>query len=328
MDEMRTRHTTTELITPLSVRSEKLKDLLLLDVGPLAPLDVLEDHMVTEPVPVLRKDSGEAHLDYLEITITSLSPYEGGIGNFADVASHRLNGTDISETFWGLNTRDVIDAGDGDDTVYAGDGNDTVYGRDGDDHIELGDGDDMAFGGAGDDIILGGNGNDLLSGGAGNDILFAGDDGWMNILNGGRGHDTMVGSSFDGVTDIFQFTEAEDAPAPGNFDQMDQINGFRDGEDLIWLVFDADGFEPGHQGFEFVAQEAAGQAGTIWLQNNFSIDQGTNSQMTVTLRGHTDNDGQEDFFFKVHMQVDASEVNLLAEDAAYQALSVDDFIFG
>lgn len=323
---MRTAELFIKPFEPLS-GSDVSKDLLLLDVAPLSLPEVSLDVRAAD-VDAPRKDSGEAHLDYLKVTMLSLEHTAVLPNSFVDVSGHRITGTDQSEIIYGIDTRDVIEAGRGNDTVYAGDGNDAVFGGKGHDWIELGDGDDIAYGGLGNDVIIGGNGNDLLSGGPGNDILHAGEDGWLNILNGGRDHDTMTGSTHIGVTDIFQFTEAEDAPAPGAWDMMDQINNFRDGEDLIWLVFDANAYEPGHQGFEFVAEEDAGEAGTIWLDTTSAFNAGAEALLTVILRGHTDNDGTEDFFFKVHMRVDADDVDVEAADVGYQVLTADDFIFG
>ncbi len=325
---MKTRNQMFAVTDPLATGSEVGKDLILLDVGPLSLPDWDAEATLADPSPETRKDSGEAHLDYLKVSMTMQGYERSGGDTFVDVASNRITGTDESETLYGTDLRDVIEAGRGNDSVYAGAGNDAVDGGNGHDWIELGDGDDIAFGGKGDDTILGGTGNDLLSGGPGNDFLHAGDDGWLNILNGGRDIDIMQGSDFDGVTDVFQYTEAEDAPATGNPNVMDKIRAFNDGEDLIWLVFDANPFAPGEQEFQFVSEEDAGTAGTIWLEQSHAFDFGGQAMVQVIVHGHTDNDGAEDFSINVDVWMDSDDVDLDAPDAAYQALSADDFIFG
>lgn len=258
--------------------------------------------------------SGEVDLDLL---LLDVSPLHGGVGGkypgpggFADPSANWIRGTDDGETIHGTERRDVIKAAAGDDTVFAKAGNDTVFGE------------------LGDDTINGGDGNDRLSGGPGNDYLYAGDDGWLNILNGGRDIDTMFGSTLSNVIDVFQFTQAKDAPASSNPDQIDQIIEFRDGEDFIHLVFDANAFKPGHQGFVFVDEEDAGEAGTIWLDKQNASASGSEGWISLIMHGHTDNDGTADFSIGVTVLVDKDEVDVHAVDAAYQALGVDDFIFG
>ncbi|ABD54415.1 calcium-binding protein [Jannaschia sp. CCS1] len=257
---------------------------------------------------------GEVDLDLL---LLDVSPLHGGVGgkypgpgDFADPSANRIYGTDDGETIHGTDRRDVIKAGAGDDTVFAKAGNDTVYGE------------------GGDDTITGGDGNDRLSGGSGNDYLYAGDDGWLNILNGGRDVDTMFGSTLSNVIDIFQFTQAKDAPASSNPDHIDRILEFRDGEDFIHLVFDSNEFKPGHQGFVFVDEEDAGEAGTIWFDKQNASASGSEGWISLIMHGHTDNDGAVDFSIGVTVLVDKDEIDVYAADAAYQALGVDDFIFG
>ena len=107
---------------------------------------------------------------------------------------------------------------------------DTVYGRTGGEQIDLHGGDDVAYGLGGNDYITGGAGNDFISGGNGNDTLFghAGN----NILRGDDGNDQInlgpVGS-FDIVIHN-----------PG--DDIDNITGFVDGEDMIDLSGHATNF--------------------------------------------------------------------------------------
>lgn len=295
-----------------------------------------------------RKDSGEAHLDYLKIPMTNVAGsktnltaedrqqdggsevntdlilldvtplsyhgHEGGPGDtFADPAANHIFGNDRDNTINGTDLRDVIKGRDGDDTINGHDGNDTIFGE------------------RGDDVINGGNGNDLLSGGPGDDTIFAGDDGGLNVLNGGHGVDAMYGSEFANVTDVFQFTQDKDALPSNNPDAIDRIFDFRDGDDLIQLIFDANEFQSGHQGFQIVHEDDAGTAGTMWFDKINHGSWGVPDDLhwlDIIIRGHTDNDGTADFAIRVQTLIDGDEIDRFAEDAAYQALTADDFIFG
>ncbi len=55
-----------------------------------------EDAAVDEPVVSVRKDSGEAHLDYLKITL------ENTIGKAASKGVDHEEQIDVSESFWDL----------------------------------------------------------------------------------------------------------------------------------------------------------------------------------------------------------------------------------
>jgi Ca2+-binding RTX toxin-like protein len=68
------------------------------------------------------------------------------------------------------------------DDVYAGDANGNVF--------QGGAGSDLANGAGGNDTLSGGGGDDQLSGGAGNDLLQSGT-GYLNVLDGGDGDDTL-----------------------------------------------------------------------------------------------------------------------------------------
>lgn len=231
-------------------------------------------------------------------------------GSFADVSANRITGGTRAETINGTDLRDVIKGGAGGDTINGHAGNDTIFGE------------------LGNDTINGGDGNDFVSGGPGDDVLYAGDDGWLNILNGGPGRDLMWGSTYENVIDIFQVTQDTDAAHSYNPDAVDRIRDFRDGEDLIHLAFDANPFMPGAQSFVFVEEDEAGTAGTIWLDKLSGSNSGEDGYLDIMLHGHTDNDGVADFSIRISMLVDKDEVDVYAVDAAYQAMGADDFIFG
>ena len=83
-------------------------------------------------------------------------------GTIIDVPSLGLvlNQTDGSETIYGSDNNDTINANGGNDTVYGYAGNDAINGGPGRDTIDAGAGNDNITGGKGDDIINGGAGND------------------------------------------------------------------------------------------------------------------------------------------------------------------------
>ncbi|MEM6762109.1 MAG: matrixin family metalloprotease [Pseudomonadota bacterium] len=120
-------------------------------------------------------------------------------------------GTRKSDDLLGVNDRNWIDGGfgndlvagrDAQDTLRGGGGNDTIRGFDGNDVIRGAGGNDLLNGSFGNDRILGANGNDTLrggtgddnlDGGAGNDRMF-GEFGSNNML-GGAGNDLINGGS-------------------------------------------------------------------------------------------------------------------------------------
>lgn len=104
---------------------------------------------------------------------------------------HVLTGSSVADTINGLDVRDQI---------YGGAGNDVIHSNGGIDYIEGGDGNDILYGDAGGDFIFGGNGNDILIGGAGNDGL-----------TGGVGADKFVfykGAGNDWLNDFHTHTSA------------------------------------------------------------------------------------------------------------------------
>lgn len=260
-----------------------------------------------------RSSGGDASKDLLLLDVQPLSHHSGGHkgpGGFADASANRIEGSSRAETIQGTELRDVIKGGAGGDTINGHDGNDTIFGE------------------KGSDTINGGNGNDFISGGPGDDYLYAGDDGWLNILNGGTGRDEMWGATFENVIDIFQFTLASDAAHSHNPDAVDHIHDFRDGEDLIHLAFDANEFMPGDQGFIFVDEDDAGTAGTVWIDKLSATNAGGTGHLDMMIHGHTDNDGVADFTIRISALVDMDDIDIYAADAVYEVISADDFIFG
>ena len=122
-------------------------------------------------------------------------------------------GGDGLDTLRGGLGGDIIDGGNGDDLIYGDNGALTtamvsgvrisVMDATGDaDVIAGGDGNDTIYGGGGDDVIDGGLGNDTIYGGLGADamagldgddtfVMDAGDIGFLNVMDGGVGFDTV-----------------------------------------------------------------------------------------------------------------------------------------
>lgn len=116
---------------------------------------------------------------------------------------------------------DVIDGGAGDDSLFGQGGNDTIDGGLGDDLIHGGSGVDFIRGGGGADTLYGGEGTEeTVRGGAGDDILHSGGEGHYygdkgndmfyagttagvnEVLDGGKGRDTLDTTSFAGAYEV------------------------------------------------------------------------------------------------------------------------------
>jgi hypothetical protein len=119
-------------------------------------------------------------------------------------------GTKHADHLRGTNGNDVICGLGGNDTIDGRGGNDTIDGGRGNDRIDGGAGKDYLIGGSGSDTLIGGTGNDTASyidhtsavhadldgkrddGKSGEKDLIAKD---IENLGGGRGNDTLTGSS-------------------------------------------------------------------------------------------------------------------------------------
>lgn len=108
-----------------------------------------------------------------------------------------IQGTDGSDTLWGIPYGVNFYAKGGNDTVYGGEGDDTVWGGAGNDYIsDSGAGDNVIYGEDGDDgIWTSGNGNNYLSGGMGVDNLRGGSG--NDTLDSGSGNEYIYGSAGD-----------------------------------------------------------------------------------------------------------------------------------
>jgi Ca2+-binding RTX toxin-like protein len=149
------------------------------DAGPLEGLGGPGNDILTAATPssIVRGGPGEDQLTSSAAT-TSL---------FGDEGMDGLNGSAGGETLWGGADRDVILAGEGDDTVLA----DSQFGGDGPDTVDAGPGNDTIWGGGGNDNLLAGIGDDKVYGQDGNDRL-GGEDG-NDVLDGGTGDDRLHG---------------------------------------------------------------------------------------------------------------------------------------
>ncbi len=117
---------------------------------------------------------------------------------FGDDTANTLNGTNDSESIFGLAANDILSAWGGNDDVFGGNGNDTVNG---------GKGNDRLFGEAGADILVGEDGNDTLLGGDGNDVFLGGRG--RDVFDGGTGSDKFLISRGDGVDTITNFASTD-----------------------------------------------------------------------------------------------------------------------
>ena len=121
---------------------------------------------------------------------------------FGGMGSESISSLDQDDVVFADYGDDRVYAGTGADIVYAGAGQDLVHGEAGDDLI-LGDvsatatGDnDQLFGGDGRDLIDGHGGDDLLVGGNDiGDVYQPGEAGQGDWINGGKGNDTIYGST-------------------------------------------------------------------------------------------------------------------------------------
>ena len=108
-------------------------------------------------------------------------------GATARVGSYwTLSGTGADEVLLGLDGRNQIDGGAGDDIIHGG-------------HDASGD---ILIGGAGDDVIFGGSGSDDLRGGDGNDTFLMSAGFGRDDVDGGNGSDTIVLDSVLSQADV------------------------------------------------------------------------------------------------------------------------------
>ncbi len=105
-----------------------------------------------------------------------------------------LTGTDADEVLLGLDGRNQIDGGGGNDIIHGG-------------HDNSGD---VLIGGAGDDVIFGGSGNDDLQGGTGNDTFLMSAGFGRDDVGGGTGTDII---SLDSVLTSVDLSDPDDLSA-------------------------------------------------------------------------------------------------------------------
>ena len=157
-------------------------------------------------------DNGEVGKELFQLTVDDLNG-ETPIVIDGTNGSDSLFGEDNAEQINALSGQDTVDGGGGNDTIVGGDGDDRLTSLAGDDSLIGGNGNDILHSGAGSDTLLGDNGNDVLNagsgddslvGGAGNDTLDGGIGG--DTLEGDRGDDTFVLRSGDGTDTIADFS--------------------------------------------------------------------------------------------------------------------------
>lgn len=190
--------------------------------------------------------------------------------------------------------KNLVEAGDGDDSVTTASGNDTINGGEGNDKLSSGNGNDSVSGGNGNDQIDGGNGNDSISGDAGNDTLIGGngndklyggtgddklDGGNGNdTLEGGAGNDTLVGGKGQDT-----YVWKSDAVNAGDIDQLTDGKGSK-------LVINFEGLKVNDQIITDLNKGIVHVGDTIDANNNIAFDGNT---LKIDLNNDHVIDGQD-----------------------------------
>ncbi|MFC3615727.1 calcium-binding protein [Lutimaribacter marinistellae] len=164
-------------------------------------------------------------------------------------------GVDLRDVVYGGNGNDSIDGDRGNDELRGDAGNDTIIGGFGVDTIVGGTGDDVLTGQAWSDLIFGGAGNDFVNGGFGYDRVNGGDDAdrfyhlgvadhgsdWIQDYNAAEG-DVLEygGGEGEATADDFLVQVAETANAGVAGVQEAFITHIPSGN-LLWALVDGDG---------------------------------------------------------------------------------------
>ena len=187
------------------------------------------DVVYTSSLPATTIDSGDG-----DDTITGSDKNVTVSAGIGDDRITTGKGTDLIDCGAGNDT--VVDAGNGNDTVYGGAGNDEIHAGGNNDVVNGNEDNDALYGDAGNDTVNGDDGDDFLAWSLGSDQMFgnAGLDTYdcgntangynvrlslddlandtyslnadsdnvhsdFEVLNGGGGNDTLIGSSHDDV---------------------------------------------------------------------------------------------------------------------------------
>ncbi|MAE63770.1 MAG: hypothetical protein CMJ18_05815, partial [Phycisphaeraceae bacterium] len=156
-----------------------------------------------------------------------------------DIGNDTILGGSEADSLLGDAGHDSIEGNSGPDDIYGADGNDTIlggagediiFGEAGNDDIDGGPNRDFIMGDLGDDTARGGSGDDLVSGGGDSGILgglinpasalefFVDIEDFGDFLDGGSGHDLVLGSHPLGVVELDYFFL--DALVTANFKDM------------------------------------------------------------------------------------------------------------
>ena len=168
-------------------------------------------------------------------------------------------GGDGNDSISGGAFHDIVYGGEGNDVLSGDGGKDVLFGDSGDDTLNGGDWDDDLIGGDGADVLNGGNGNDALSGVnfsrevSPEEIDLLRDEGTpltglslsdaadgADTLDGGAGSDFLLLGAGDtgtggGGQDSFALYMSQNAEG------VTSITDFTPGEDVVQLLFSADG---------------------------------------------------------------------------------------
>ena len=167
---------------------------------------------------------------------------------------------------------DFVNAGTGNDNINTGVGNDIVLGDGGDDEIITGAGDDVVLGGQGDDVIITGAGNDVVRGGQGDDFI-----------NTGAGNDTIL---IVGTTATDEYSSAEIQTALSEVLSLETLNANTVDEVASDFIEGGDGIDTlAIYGVTDLTGTTITNIENISVHSTIRIDVGTFDSSSVVLRG-------------------------------------------
>jgi Ca2+-binding RTX toxin-like protein len=132
---------------------------------------------------------------------------DGTVWDYARIRQEAVKGTDASETLYGMEEADIVQAFAGDDGIESLGGNDSIDGGSGNDSINAGAGNDTIIGGSGNDFMQGGTGLDTYVWGSGQGSDTIRD---TNVFDGSGQTDTIVLTNL-GAADVLVATDPSSA---------------------------------------------------------------------------------------------------------------------
>ena len=199
---------------------------------------------------------------------------DGNDNNSNNISSLNFVGSDLVD-FLGdssSTSKQIVDAGGGDDVIITGAGDDLVNAGTGNDNINTGAGNDIVLGGEGTDFITTGDGDDVVRGGGGGDLI-----------NAGAGNDTIL---IVGTTATDEYSSAEIETALVGVLSLETLNAHTVDEADLDIIDGGDGID------SVVIYGATDLTGTtianienISVHSTVTIDADTFGGSSVVLRG-------------------------------------------